>query len=372
MRDALITALTVLLVLMAGFSISTWHRLRRLSRSSAGGEKGNGLRPRGDGGGRADSVSTAPGPAAERPALPPRLGVRPVEPFEKLADRLEAALDPEYRERLQRRVLAKRPGWTEERFETAFFELKRYFLMNLVLGRVPMFSDEADEVWHEMLMFTRDYQSFCDRLAGTFIHHAPHDARTPMPEEKAWFDWVYTQLFLLMPWSGRMWNGFFRFPLGQERVRRLHEASDEALLETMFNGPLAARDSDVRQAIDVLIRRAREHAAAAAAGDISGPDGEREKAGIAGGFDLSHVAAAFVAYSLLDPDGVGARMEPYVPDEMKPKYASDGDGGVPFVVADSPSDRTDVSSDAGGGAGGDGGSACGSGCGSGCGGGCGS
>ena len=34
---------------------------------------------------------------------------------------------------------------------------------------------ELDEFWHAHLMFTKDYESMCDQVKGSFIHHNPAD-----------------------------------------------------------------------------------------------------------------------------------------------------------------------------------------------------
>jgi hypothetical protein len=33
---------------------------------------------------------------------------------------------------------------------------------------------EIDDMWHEFILFTEDYQEFCTRYFGTFIHHLPN------------------------------------------------------------------------------------------------------------------------------------------------------------------------------------------------------
>jgi hypothetical protein len=34
---------------------------------------------------------------------------------------------------------------------------------------------QVDIGWHTFILYTREYAEFCDRVAGRFIHHAPHD-----------------------------------------------------------------------------------------------------------------------------------------------------------------------------------------------------
>lgn len=33
---------------------------------------------------------------------------------------------------------------------------------------------EVDDMWHEFILFTKDYAAFCDRYFGTFLHHLPN------------------------------------------------------------------------------------------------------------------------------------------------------------------------------------------------------
>jgi hypothetical protein len=53
-------------------------------------------------------------------------------------------------------------------------ELKRYLILagesNDHLG---MMSTEVDNLWHTFLLFTKEYQAFCNDMFGKFIHHCP-------------------------------------------------------------------------------------------------------------------------------------------------------------------------------------------------------
>lgn len=44
--------------------------------------------------------------------------------------------------------------------------------------KVPMFSRRVDEVWHQFVLFTEEYQRFCQRFFGKFLHHQPEEAIT--------------------------------------------------------------------------------------------------------------------------------------------------------------------------------------------------
>ena len=45
-------------------------------------------------------------------------------------------------------------------------------------GRVAMPSQAVDVAWHEFILSTRDYQDFCRRVLGRFLHHTPAEALT--------------------------------------------------------------------------------------------------------------------------------------------------------------------------------------------------
>ncbi|MCP4616185.1 MAG: hypothetical protein GY844_07085 [Bradyrhizobium sp.] len=53
--------------------------------------------------------------------------------------------------------------------------LRQFFLAYLRSGTkfVSMPSQIADDLWHEFILYTRDYQSFCQNAFGGFLHHTP-------------------------------------------------------------------------------------------------------------------------------------------------------------------------------------------------------
>lgn len=53
--------------------------------------------------------------------------------------------------------------------------LRQFFLAYLMSDRnyVAMPSQIVDDLWHEFILYTKHYQSFCDRAFGAFLHHAP-------------------------------------------------------------------------------------------------------------------------------------------------------------------------------------------------------
>jgi hypothetical protein len=38
---------------------------------------------------------------------------------------------------------------------------------------IPMFSPKIDAIWHENLMFTKEYANSCDEMFGCYMHHNP-------------------------------------------------------------------------------------------------------------------------------------------------------------------------------------------------------
>ena len=53
--------------------------------------------------------------------------------------------------------------------------LRQFFIAYLMSGRryVSMPSQIADDLWHEFILYTREYNRFCQRAFGGFLHHTP-------------------------------------------------------------------------------------------------------------------------------------------------------------------------------------------------------
>ncbi|AZN38615.1 glycine-rich domain-containing protein [Paenibacillus albus] len=193
---------------------------------------------------------------------PECLGVPEGHPARTAAERLEAALTADFEARVKDRVLRNTPSLRDGDWQWRWFELKRYFLMCGILRGVPMYGARVDDVWHEMLMFTREYEQFCKQFCGALIHHAPHaPGGKPDPGERAWFDWIYGELFLPAPASGQLWGPFYRTPMPHELMRELEQDSDEALRTRKFNERAAEQFPDIDATVRYLIERGRMLAA---------------------------------------------------------------------------------------------------------------
>lgn len=145
--------------------------------------------------------------------IPPYIGInKEIQGLADLVIRLENALGTDYMEHVKQRVM-ERHSISQTQYQWMLLEVKRFFLMCAILKQVPMFSKDADLIWHEMLMFTRDYDRFCTTFAGRFIHHQPNVAYTndnKLPEEeRARYDLIYSMLFHIYPANEALLNLFF-------------------------------------------------------------------------------------------------------------------------------------------------------------------
>ena len=53
--------------------------------------------------------------------------------------------------------------------------LRQFFLTYLKSGHqyVSMPSQVVDDLWHEFILYTKNYEQFCDKAFGRFLHHTP-------------------------------------------------------------------------------------------------------------------------------------------------------------------------------------------------------
>ncbi|MBD3920749.1 hypothetical protein H8B09_18430 [Paenibacillus sp. PR3] len=208
---------------------------------------------------------STPWPHEQPPAA---LGVAFDHPARSAAERLDAALPTEFESRVQYRVQTAKPGMTQSEWAWTWFELKRYFLMCALLRNVPMYSTKADEVWHEMLMFTREYETFCQQFCGAYIHHAPHgqDDNKPEAGSRAWFDWLYAELFELSPVSGKVWGSFFREPLSPNKLSQMEAMNEDQIRNEWSRSDTVSRYEDLNRTAVHLAASARRQIDAARQG----------------------------------------------------------------------------------------------------------
>ncbi|WP_071394567.1 glycine-rich domain-containing protein [Bacillus tuaregi] len=167
--------------------------------------------------------------------LPEYLGIRD-ERYLPIVQELEQSMSDSYRVAFKNRLLKNHPEWTDYEYEWVFFELKRFFLINYFLKSVPMFSTQVDEIWHEMLMFTKDYEAFSKKLYQKLLHHIPNTEENLMSNERGFFDWVYLTLFDSTPNSRVIWGGFLQQPINRMALDDFRKLSEVDILAKYFRG----------------------------------------------------------------------------------------------------------------------------------------
>ena len=73
------------------------------------------------------------------------------------------------------KLMQKHPQLTTKECQLVAQGLRQFFLAHLKSGRkyVSMPSQVADDLWHEFILYTMNYQQFCQHAFGRFLHHTP-------------------------------------------------------------------------------------------------------------------------------------------------------------------------------------------------------
>jgi hypothetical protein len=254
--------------------------------------------------------------------LPKGLNFRPEMRLQDLELRLEQGLTASFLTQLKQRVMGAHPNVSSAEYEWELLELKRYLAMNAILRQTPMFSEAVDEIWHEMIMFTREYQQLCERLTGGMIHHTPHVQKMSLPDERAWFDWIYGHLFEFTPYSNLIWNPFYKFPLSRQRIQQLRQSNEQEIMEALFNVGAAERFPEVRAAISSLIQQVKAQ--------IDTADDPQQSYNRGSGMQSSDImgyaAGAMIFYSLMDNGSYADSMQEILPEETQSENEGAGSG----------------------------------------------
>lgn len=151
----------------------------------------------------------------------------------ELAEKLEAHFPLSYQVNVYNRMV-KETKFPERKIMELLFEQKRFLLMASVLNSVAMFSKDVDEVWHQMLMFTREYERFCHGFAGQHIHHAPNVDGEDAPDSKFLFDMMYLLFFDSKSFSEDAWSSKFYAQKPSESLRNDIERLSPHVLESRY------------------------------------------------------------------------------------------------------------------------------------------
>lgn len=73
------------------------------------------------------------------------------------------------------KLMKKHPQLSIKDCQLVAHGLRQFFLAHLKSGRlyVSMPSQVADDLWHELILYTKNYQHFCQKAFGRFLHHTP-------------------------------------------------------------------------------------------------------------------------------------------------------------------------------------------------------
>jgi hypothetical protein len=70
-------------------------------------------------------------------------------------------------------------GATLDQSRRCFKALKEFLIVCAVKPGYKVTSDPVDQMWHTFLLFTKDYQQFCEQNLGMFINHEPFENAAP-------------------------------------------------------------------------------------------------------------------------------------------------------------------------------------------------
>ncbi len=164
---------------------------------------------------------------------PKTIETKPLKGLKKLSENLEQSLSKSYMKNVEERVKNEKK-LKENEYNWRLLDLKRYFILTSLLKESPMFSDKVDDLWHEMLMFTREYDDFSKKYAGSILHHSPNVTKTPDPDLRGFFDWVYAELFFIRKENIHLYKGFFRHPVNPTIVEEFKTLSENELIDKYF------------------------------------------------------------------------------------------------------------------------------------------
>ncbi|WP_323001355.1 hypothetical protein [Denitromonas sp.] len=88
---------------------------------------------------------------------------------------------------LDTRLASRRPELNPAQRKAVFHGLRDWFEINQRAGRrkLSMPSQAVDDAWHEFILFTRNYQDFCRKGLGRFLHHVPAEAMASPTQAQA-------------------------------------------------------------------------------------------------------------------------------------------------------------------------------------------
>jgi hypothetical protein len=158
--------------------------------------------------------------------------------LQQLVDHLDQSINPTFQEQLAHCLKANKKMRRKE-FEKRWFEWKRFLILATLIPSIQMYSKEVDEIWHQMLAFTKEYDDFSQRFFGfRFAHHPNSPGHKVKPGEREWFTFLYTLLFKKTNWSVYTWKLGYKQALSYEKLDDFRWLSVDELAKKHFY-PLA-------------------------------------------------------------------------------------------------------------------------------------
>ncbi|MEC0206957.1 hypothetical protein P4H39_30555 [Paenibacillus lautus] len=87
---------------------------------------------------------------------------------------------------------------------------------------------------------------------GSTLHHEPAVTRQETSGARAWFDWVYCQLFEFTPYSSVIWGDFFSYPLSGDMQKLIAQGDQPELVNRLFHTRRMQENPEAAQVITYL------------------------------------------------------------------------------------------------------------------------
>lgn len=70
--------------------------------------------------------------------------------------------------------IQKESNYSKEKAVEIFRDTLRYLYLSVVAEESISPTKMIDMGWHHFILFTKDYEDFCEKYLGQFVHHSPH------------------------------------------------------------------------------------------------------------------------------------------------------------------------------------------------------
>ncbi|MFJ7858410.1 hypothetical protein ACIQZM_11000 [Peribacillus sp. NPDC097206] len=176
---------------------------------------------------------------------------------EALIEKLNQAMEIEYMEKFNTDFRMRHPRYTQGNVNELWRELKRYFIMTAVFGKMEMFHATVDELWHIMLDDKQKYDRFCRDFLGQMILHHPHTEPVFKPVERTLFDFYYVQLFTIDSPSILTWGKFFKHDKATSLLHDFETLEVDQLKEKYMRKPTSVEAEETFDRFSGLIKSDR-------------------------------------------------------------------------------------------------------------------